>query len=60
MLLYRKLLSNIEANKVFEADAPQVWVCGNCGHIHFGPKAPEVCPVCDHPKAYFARKAENY
>ena len=57
---YRKLLSNIEANKVFEADAPQVWVCGNCGHIHFGPKAPEVCPVCDHPKAYFARKAENY
>ena len=57
---YRKLLSNLKEGKVFARSEKQVWVCANCGHIHFGEKAPEVCPVCDHPKAYFRIKAENY
>jgi len=57
---YRKLLENIEAGVVFERDDVVVWKCGNCGHIHVGKKAPEVCPVCNHPKAFFEIKAENY
>ena len=57
---YRKLLANIEEGKVFEYGDIKVWKCRNCGHIHVGLKAPEVCPVCDHPKAYFELKAENY
>ena len=57
---YRKLLSNLKEGKVFERSEMKVWICANCGHIHFGEKAPEVCPVCDHPKAYFRIKAENY
>lgn len=57
---YRKLLANLQEGKVFERSEKKVWVCANCGHIHFGEKAPEVCPVCDHPKAYFRIKAENY
>ena len=57
---YRKLLSNLKEVKVFERSEKKVWICANCGHIHFGEKAPEVCPVCDHPKAYFRIKAENY
>ena len=57
---YRKLLKNIEEGRVFEKDGKVYWQCANCGHIHFGEKAPEVCPVCDHPKAYFRIKAENY
>ena len=57
---YRKLLSNLKEGKVFERSEKKVWICANCGHIHFGEKAPEVCPVCDHPKAYFRIKAENY
>ena len=57
---YRKLLDNIESGKVFEREEPKMWICRNCGHIHFGEKAPEVCPVCAHPKAYFEQKASNY
>ncbi|MBR6689383.1 MAG: rubrerythrin family protein [Clostridia bacterium] len=57
---YRKLLANIEEGKVFEYGEIKVWKCRNCGHIHVALKAPEVCPVCDHPKAYFELKAENY
>ena len=57
---YTKLLKNIEEGKVFEYGEIKIWKCRNCGHIHVGLKAPEVCPVCDHPKAYFEIKAENY
>lgn len=49
---YLKLLQNIKDGKVFEREEKQAWKCGNCGHIHHGEKAPEVCPVCDHAKAY--------
>ena len=57
---YRKLLANIEGGLVFSRDGDMIWQCGNCGHIHVGPKAPEVCPVCAHPQAYFELKANNY
>lgn len=57
---YRRLLSNVEGGLVFSRDGDMIWQCANCGHIHIGSKAPEVCPVCDHPKSYFQIKAENY
>ena len=57
---YRKLLANIEGGIVFSRDGDMVWECGNCGHIHVGKKAPEVCPVCAHPQSYFKIKATNY
>ena len=57
---YLKLLSNVKDGKVFEAGEVKIWKCRNCGHIVVGTKAPEVCPVCSHPKAYFQIKAENY
>ncbi len=57
---YRKLIKNIEEGIVFSRDGDTVWICSNCGHIVIGKKAPEVCPVCAHPKAYFNIKAENY
>ena len=57
---YRKLLANIEGGIVFSREGDCIWECANCGHIVIGPKAPEVCPVCDHPQSYFALKAENY
>ena len=57
---YRKLLANIEGGLVFSRDEDQIWQCGNCGHIVIGKKAPEVCPVCAHPQAYFQIKPENY
>lgn len=57
---YRKLLKNVEDGLVFSKDGDMIWQCANCGHIHIGKKAPEVCPVCEHPKAYFQIKAENY
>ena len=57
---YLKLLENVKEGKVFEAGEVKVWKCRNCGHIVVGTKAPEVCPVCAHPKAYFEIKAENY
>ena len=57
---YRKLLANIGGGLVFSRDGDQVWQCANCGHICIGKKAPELCPVCKHPKAYFQIKAENF
>ena len=57
---YRKLLANIEGGTVFSKDGDTVWQCGNCGHIVIGKKAPEVCPVCEHPQSYFAVRCENY
>ena len=57
---YRKLLANVEGDLVFSKDGDVVWQCSNCGHICVGKKAPEVCPVCAHPQAYFQVKAENY
>ena len=57
---YRKLLANIEEGVVFSKDGDMVWICRNCGHIHVGKEAPELCPVCAHPKAYFELRAENY
>ncbi|MDR1566668.1 MAG: rubrerythrin family protein [Treponema sp.] len=57
---YRKLLSNIEDGVVFSRDKDQIWQCSNCGHIVIGRKAPELCPVCKHPKAYFQIRAGNY
>ena len=57
---YKKLLSNIEGSLVFSRDGDMMWICSNCGHVHIGKAAPEICPVCAHPKAYFMMKAENY
>ena len=57
---YRKLIANIEGGLVFSRDGDCIWQCGNCGHIVVGQKAPDVCPVCDHPQSYFQIKAENY
>ena len=57
---YRALLKNIETNEVFEKSTVKIWECRNCGHIVVGEKAPEVCPVCAHPKSYFEVMAENY
>ncbi|MBR2994767.1 rubrerythrin family protein [Candidatus Saccharibacteria bacterium] len=57
---YRKLLENVKEKKVFSRDGDAIWVCRNCGHIVIGKKAPEICPVCSHPQAYFEIKAENY
>jgi len=57
---YLKLLDSLKNGKTFKDDAPLGWKCRNCGYIHEGPEAPEICPACAHPKAYFERKAENY
>ena len=57
---YKKLLANIDGGVVFSKDNDIVWICSNCGHIHIGKKAPEICPVCAHPQAYFMEKANNY
>ena len=57
---YRKLIANIEGGLVFSKEGDAVWQCNNCGHIVVGKKAPEVCPVCAHPQAYFQVRAENY
>lgn len=57
---YRKLLKNIEDGIVFDRDGDRIWQCRNCGHIVVGKSAPEVCPVCDHPRSFFEVKAENY
>ena len=57
---YRKLLENVESGHVFVRDDEMTWQCSNCGHVHVGKSALELCPVCDHPKAYFEIKAENY
>ena len=57
---YKKLLENMKDGLVFSKDGDKIWQCRNCGHIVIGKDAPEVCPVCKHPKAYFEIKAENY
>ena len=57
---YRALLENVKTGAVFERKSETVWQCANCGHIYVGTTAPEVCPVCAHPQAYFRIKAENY
>ena len=55
-----EMVANIEGDLVFSKDGDCIWQCLNCGHIVVGKKAPEVCPVCEHPQAYFQVKAENY
>ena len=57
---YRKLLERLNTNKVFIEEEVVIWKCRNCGHIHVGKEAPEVCPTCAHAKSYFERLAENY
>jgi len=57
---YLKLLANVEGKLVFSRDGEMIWECGNCGHLHIGKAAPEQCPVCVHPKAYFKVRATNY
>jgi len=57
---YRKLLANIQGGLVFSRDEDMIWECSNCGHIVIGKKAPEVCPVCQHPQSYFKVRANNY
>lgn len=57
---YLKLLNNVEKGLVFTKDGDTIWKCQNCGHIHIGKKAPQVCPVCDHSQSYFEVKSENY
>ncbi|MGN0551135.1 MAG: rubrerythrin [Acutalibacteraceae bacterium] len=57
---FKTLLQNIKDGKVFTRNGEQVWVCKNCGHIHIGKSAPQLCPVCKKPQAFFELKAENY
>ncbi len=57
---YRALLNNVKTKQVFEKSEVKVWECRNCGHIITGTKAPEKCPVCDHPQSYFEINAKNY
>ncbi len=57
---YKKLLANVKDGIVFSSDGDTIWECSNCGHVVVGPKAPEICPVCNHPQAYFMKKAKNY
>ncbi len=57
---YKKLIANIEGGLVFSRDGDAIWQCRNCGHIVVGPKAPELCPVCKHPKAYFQLQENNF
>ena len=57
---YRTLLNNLKEGKVFKKEEEKLWICRNCGHVHFGKEAPKVCPVCSHPQAYFEVLAENY
>jgi len=57
---YRKLYDNLQSGKVFEKDGKVIWKCRNCGYIHEGEKAPQQCPACKHPQAYFEIKETNY
>lgn len=57
---YRKLLNNVDMQQVFEKAGESIWECRNCGHLVMGKKAPKVCPVCQHPQAFFEVRAENY
>lgn len=57
---FKKLISNIENSLVFSKDSDVMWICRNCGHVHFGKEAPQVCPVCQKEQGYFMVKASNY
>ncbi len=57
---YRAILEKLNTETIFVSEEVQVWICTNCGHIHVGKKAPEMCPVCQHPKAYFQKKVNNF
>ncbi len=57
--MYRELLARLNSGHEFESDEEEAWICEVCGHVHYGKKAPEVCPVCSHPKPYFSRKLES-
>lgn len=57
---YKKLLANIESGEVWVKTGPNRWECRNCGHVYIGEKAPELCPTCKHPRAYFEIEAQNY
>ena len=57
---YKQLLKNVQDDVVFSRDGDRIWICSNCGHVVVGPKAPGICPVCNHPQSYFELKAENY
>ena len=57
---FLKLLEAVKEETVFKKESPKMWICRNCGHIHYGDEAPVICPVCAHPKAYFEVEAENY
>lgn len=57
---FRKLAENMKNQTVFKREAPILWICQECGHIHFGAQAPEQCPICSYPQAYFKEKAQNY
>lgn len=59
-LRYKKLVENIDNNEVFSKETPKMWICRNCGHVHYGDKAPKVCPVCAHPQSFFEIKCNNY
>lgn len=57
---YKKLIENLTDGKVFKKDGVVIWKCRNCGYIHVGEEAPQVCPACKHPRSFFELKAENY
>ena len=57
---YRAILAQLETDTIFVSEEVQVWICTNCGHIHVGKKAPEMCPVCQHPKSYFQKKVNKF
>ena len=57
---YRAILEKLNAETIFVSEEVQGWICTNCGHIHVGKKAPEMCPVCQHPKAYFQKKVNAF
>ena len=57
---YQQLTENIDKGIVYKRDTEQAWICTNCGHVHYGTEAPEVCPVCNHPQSYFEVHEENY
>ena len=57
---YKKLIDNINNSTVFKSEGKKLWICRNCGHIHYGESAPKVCPTCKHPQAYFEIMAENF
>ena len=57
---YQQLTENIDKGIVYKRDTEQAWICTNCGHVHYGTEAPEVCPVCAHPKKFFQIHSEDY